>query len=188
MQTYIYLVRHAESPFRVNAEETRGLSEKGWRDAERVADILQAEGIDAFVSSSYQRAIQTVQPAAQRMGKPIAIDARFRERELAHPEMVFADFLQAVERLYADPAYAHPGGESNSAARERGVAALLDLLAAHRGQRVAVGTHGNIMTLIMSHFDDRYDFTFWKQTTQPDVYRLTFDEDALTGVTRLWEE
>ncbi|MFD2369719.1 hypothetical protein ACFSO0_07055 [Brevibacillus sp. GCM10020057] len=44
------------------------------------------------------------------------------------------------------------------------------------------------MTLIMGHFDEWYDFAFWKQTTQPDVYRLTFDGDALKDVTRLWEE
>lgn len=81
MMTHIYLVRHAESPFTVDEEETRGLSEKGWKDAWRVADILQAEQIEAFVSSSYARAIQTIEPAAARLGSRSLISPSGNKRQ-----------------------------------------------------------------------------------------------------------
>ncbi|WP_419878942.1 histidine phosphatase family protein [Brevibacillus centrosporus] len=188
MLTDIYMVRHAESPFTLNAEETRELSRKGWKDAERIAEILQREGVDAFVSSSYKRAIQTIEIAAKRLGKSIVIDSRFRERDLARHDHFFIDMEQAVERAFSDPAFSYPGGESNAVAGVRGVKALEELLATYRGKKVAIGTHGNIMTIIMNRFDSTYDFQFWRKTTKPDLYRLTFAENDLREVVRLWEE
>ncbi|WP_232510210.1 hypothetical protein [Paenibacillus crassostreae] len=40
MKTNIYMVRHAESPFEFGQERTRGLSEEGWIEAKRVAEML----------------------------------------------------------------------------------------------------------------------------------------------------
>lgn len=39
MKTFIYFVRHAISPFTLNNERDRGLSEQGKRDAVLVAEI-----------------------------------------------------------------------------------------------------------------------------------------------------
>lgn len=188
MQTHIYMVRHADSPFVLDEEETRGLSEKGKRDARRVAEILVSEQVEAFVSSSYARAIQTVEQAAAKLGCEIAIDPRFRERDLASSDHLFEDFEQAIQQVFADTQHAFPGGESNTAAMVRGVAGLRDVLAASRGKKVAIGIHGNIMTIIMNHYDSKYDFAFWKSTTKPDIYKLTFEDDQLLEVTRLWNE
>lgn len=44
------------------------------------------------------------------------------------------------------------------------------------------------MTIIMNYYDPRYDFAFWKKTTKPDIYKLSFENDTLTDVERLWEE
>lgn len=188
MKTHVYMVRHTESPFTLNEEETRELSEKGWSDAKRIATLLQAEQIDAFVSSSYRRAIQTIEIAARQLEKDIAIDPRFRERDLASHDHSFENFEQAVEKAFADPTFSYPGGESNKVACDRGIAGLMDVLDTYPGKRVAIGTHGNIMSIIMNHFDDRFDFEFWKKTTKPDLYKLTFEEDSLLEVKRLWEE
>jgi 2,3-bisphosphoglycerate-dependent phosphoglycerate mutase len=61
METTIYMVRHAESPFVFGEERSRGLSDEGLEDAKRVADVLDDVNIDCVVSSTYTRAIQTVQ-------------------------------------------------------------------------------------------------------------------------------
>lgn len=52
MSTFVYMVRHGESPKEGN-ERTRGLTKKGTLDVGRVADILKAEKIDVVVSSPY---------------------------------------------------------------------------------------------------------------------------------------
>jgi len=53
METYIYLVRHAESPYTEGNERTRGLTTKGYSDLATVTEILQSEEIDVIVSSLY---------------------------------------------------------------------------------------------------------------------------------------
>lgn len=40
-------------------------------------------------------------------------------------------------------------------AEERGVAAITGILTHHPGSRVAIGTHGGLMTLIMGHYHRR---------------------------------
>ncbi|MEX0418061.1 histidine phosphatase family protein, partial [Bacillus sp. C30] len=54
MKTFIYMVRHGDSP-KFGKEGTRGLTEKGKLDVQRITDILQGEGIDVVISSPYNR-------------------------------------------------------------------------------------------------------------------------------------
>ncbi|EJS58643.1 hypothetical protein ICG_01849 [Bacillus cereus BAG1X1-3] len=44
MNTYIYMVRHGESPKLEGNERTRGLTEKGILDAQRVTEIIRNRG------------------------------------------------------------------------------------------------------------------------------------------------
>lgn len=78
--TIIYFVRHAESPFIVGMERSRGLSAQGSLAAERIKEMLLDEGIDAILSSPYQRAKDTVQPLADALRLPIVEQEDLRER------------------------------------------------------------------------------------------------------------
>lgn len=64
MNTYIYMVRHGESPKLEGNERTRGLTEKGILDAQRITEILETEGINTFISSPYKRAMLTIEESA----------------------------------------------------------------------------------------------------------------------------
>ncbi|GEC92782.1 histidine phosphatase family protein [Brevibacillus brevis] len=188
MRTHVYMVRHAESPYIQDQEETRGLSEKGLQDAQRVAGILKDEQIDVFVSSPYARAIKTIEAAAKQANQEIKLEPGLRERELGAWGEPFEHFVQAIEYVFANREFAFAGGESNVVAGERGLTAFQEVLDHHRGKKVAVGIHGNIMTIIMNHYDSLYDFSFWKKTSMPDIYKLSFEEDQLIQVERLWND
>jgi 2,3-bisphosphoglycerate-dependent phosphoglycerate mutase len=188
MITEIYMVRHAHSVFSLEHEETRELSEKGWNDADEITRILVQENIDHIVSSSYVRAKQTVEGLANFLHKEIQLDPRFRERDLAARDHHFENPELAMKHVFEFPLFKYPGGESNLEVQERGVAALKEVLSKYPGKRIAVGIHGNIMTCTMNHFDKKYDFDFWKITTKPDIYKLTFDKDfQLVDCKRMWE-
>jgi len=74
MNTYIYFVRHAISPFSPDNERNRGLSEQGQNDAVLVAEILKSEGIEVIVSSTFARAVDTVRPLANLLNKEYGYD------------------------------------------------------------------------------------------------------------------
>lgn len=72
MSTFIYIVRHGESPKEGN-ERSRGLTEKGHLDAQKTTSILIDEEIDVVISSPYKRSILTVEKLAQQIGQEVFI-------------------------------------------------------------------------------------------------------------------
>lgn len=190
MSTTIYMVRHAESPYTEEDERYRGLTPQGKEAAGAVTDILLQHNIEAVVSSPYARAVQTVEGLAERLGLEIELEEDLRERLLAgvYYPVEDKDFMPAIERLFREPGFAMPGGESNEGSQQRSIAALQQVMKRHKGKNIAVGTHGNIMTLMLNYFDDSYGLEFWKQTSKPDIYKLSFDGNGrLLDVNRLWE-
>ena len=85
-----YLVRHAHAIWTL--DENRPLSERGSRDAIRVADILHEYPVNEIYSSPATRARQTITPFAERLGLQIHIEPDLRERQLG--EEKFEDFFK----------------------------------------------------------------------------------------------
>lgn len=181
--TNLYFVRHAHSTYTPD-ELGRPLSKKGFADAEIVSEILEKENIDFVISSPYKRAIQTVNKLAQTIGKDMIIENIFRERKLSGEPV--ENFNTAIMKVWKDANFSWEGGESNIIAQARGVGATLKILKKYEGKNIVVGTHGNLMVLMMNYFDPNYDFHFWKNLDMPDIYKLTFKGDKLKKVHRLW--
>ncbi|HFK1509197.1 MULTISPECIES: histidine phosphatase family protein [Bacillus cereus group] len=173
--TTIYFVRHAHSTY-TKEERERPLSEKGHLDAENVTHLLKDKHIDVVISSPYKRAIQTVQGIANTYHVSIEIEEDLRERLLSSEPV--ADFNDAIENVWEDWSFAHEGGESNDVAQRRAVICLQNILKKYEDKNIVIGTHGNIMVLLMNYFDSKYDLQFWKTLHMPDVYKLTFDNNC----------
>jgi 2,3-bisphosphoglycerate-dependent phosphoglycerate mutase len=181
--TVFYLIRHAHADW--TPDEQRPLSSRGQADAQRVAELLCSSPITRIYSSPFRRARQTVGPLAGELGLPIHIEPDLRERRLAAAPIV-TDFFTAVQQTWQDPSYAHPGGESNSAAQQRGVAVVERLREQYAGEHLVLSTHGNLMALVLQHYDPLIDYSFWRALTMPDVYELRI-EDAESSIIRLWQ-
>jgi 2,3-bisphosphoglycerate-dependent phosphoglycerate mutase len=183
-RTVFYLVRHAHADW--TPDENRPLSHQGVRDACRVADLLQQRPIGAIYASPMRRARQTVAPLAARLGLPVQVEPGLQERRLGGgPEL---DFLQGVEATWRDPLLAHPGGESNATAQQRGLAVVRRLQERHAEAQVVLATHGNLLALILQGFDPAIDLAFWKSLTMPDVYALCLGQAGETTIERLWRD
>ncbi|USK52910.1 histidine phosphatase family protein [Cytobacillus solani] len=184
MLTKLYFVRHAHSIYTAD-EWKRPLSDKGFLDADKVTKLLEAEKVDYVISSPYKRAIQTVEGIAKYIGKEIIIEDGFIERILSVEPV--EDFDLAVQKVWHEPSFSWIGGESNQAAQTRGIHATFQILDRFEGNNIVIGTHGNIMVLIMNFFDGKYNFEFWKELSMPDIYTLEFDNGKLRDVKRLFD-
>lgn len=180
--TVFYLIRHAHAEW--TPDEQRPLSPKGQEDAQRVADLLCGFPITGVYSSPFRRAWRTVNPLAEEVGLPVHNEPDLRERKLSDRSRV-NDFFAAVRQTWEDPTYAHPGGETNAAAQRRGVAVLQRLYERHPKEHVVLSTHGNLLALMLQHYDPSVDYAFWRSLTMPDVYELQIGEDP--SFTRLWQ-
>lgn len=190
MKTYIYFIRHGIAPFSIEHERSGGtsLSEQGKLDAMRVAELLSNEDIDVIVSSSYFRALETVSPLAEQLKKEIIPYIELIERPIASLNYAVSEeeLLIGIEQSFVDIDFCLPEGETTRQAQERAIPLIKKLLSDFKGKKIAIGTHGNIMTIILNYFNSNYGFEFWKQTTKPDIYRLEFEEQELNLVERLW--
>ena len=187
MNTYIYMVRHGDSP-KTGDERTRPLTEKGMRAARRIIDLLKTEEIDVVVSSPYLRSVQTVEGISRHIGKPVVIEETLKERIFSAGNNRISDqeLRPLLEKSFQDPDYALKGAESNVVCQKRAVAVLDTLLDTYEGKNVVIGTHGAIMTLMMGNYDTRFDLKFLYSTSKPDIYRMEFNGSTFVGVQRLW--
>ena len=188
MKTIIYMVRHAESPYTEGNERTRGLTLEGKMNAEKITEILKDEGINIITSSPYARAILTLEGLAKELELDIQIFEDLRERHFSDYVITNEEFMPAMKKMFDDPSYALPGGESNTVCQNRSVVVLKNILEEHEGKKIAIGTHGNVMTLMMNHFNPNYGLDFMNQTKKLDIYKLKFKDLVLEEVTRLWKE
>ncbi|MFC4559274.1 histidine phosphatase family protein [Virgibacillus kekensis] len=190
MKTVIYMVRHAKSPFVLGEESTRPLSSEGLTAANKVMDILIKRDIDYIVSSPYKRAVQTVEGLAKAKGLPVHQYEELRERAIKGLEFELSEdeIDKAIEWSFKDKNFCLENGETTKQAQNRSIPLIMKLLRVHKGENIVIGTHGNIMTIIMNFFNDNFGFDFWKSTSKPDIYKLIFNGEELDSVERIWEE
>jgi broad specificity phosphatase PhoE len=162
----------------------RGLSDAGRRESRRVADLLEGRGVAAIISSPYTRAIQTVQPLADRLGMTIGIDPDLRERHLSPDPL--DDFQASLEATWRDFDRALPGGESCAAAQARVSRAIRRIAATADSGDIVIGSHGTALSLFLRTIDPTVDFAFWTRMSLPDVYAVTTSAEGAWSYRRVW--
>ncbi|MBD1371870.1 histidine phosphatase family protein [Hazenella sp. IB182357] len=162
----IYLIRHCQAE---GQAADAPLTPTGEVQAEALGDFLAQFPIDTIVSSPYRRAVQSVEPLAKRLSQPIHIEPLFQERVLSDTSL--PDWKLQLEQSFIDLDLRLVGGESSRDAMERGIKAL-EGMKKRGGQHVVVVTHGNLLTLLLKSFDERFGFNEWEQMANPDVFQV----------------
>ncbi|HEX3350177.1 MAG TPA: histidine phosphatase family protein [Acetobacteraceae bacterium] len=156
MTLTLHLIRHASYGMlgRGLAGRASGysLSEQGRAEAEALAASLASCPIDVIVSSPLERARETAEPLARRLGIPVRIDPAFTEIDFGVWTGKSFDALRGdaewrrwnVFRSMA----AIPGGETMHAVQARGLAAVQAL---SEGE-VAIVTHSDVIKALLTHF------------------------------------
>jgi 8-oxo-dGTP diphosphatase len=78
----LYVVRHAKAGSRTDydhPDDQRPLSDAGWKQAARIADLLEPAGVQRILTSRYTRCVETVMPLAERTGVAIEIHESLAE-------------------------------------------------------------------------------------------------------------
>jgi 2,3-bisphosphoglycerate-dependent phosphoglycerate mutase len=119
----LYLVRHGESGWnraqliQGQSPDAPGLTPAGRAHAAAVAGQLAGSGAVLVLSSDLRRAAETAAPIAARLGAPVRLEPRLRERALGAAEgrpsaQTGPDELGFSRETVTDPDAAPAGGES----------------------------------------------------------------------------
>lgn len=154
--TRVLLVRHGETDWnldaRIQGHTDIPLNPTGRWQAERVAQAVDGDDLQAIYSSDLLRAAQTAQAIARVAGLPVKFDRGLRERafgafegrrfvdiEKSHPE-------EALRWKQRDPVFEPPGGgESLRQFVARVVDTADHLCRRHPGQHIALVAHGGVL-------------------------------------------
>jgi 2,3-bisphosphoglycerate-dependent phosphoglycerate mutase len=139
-----------------------------------LVDAMRALGIDAIYSSPYPRALQTITPLAEMLGKQVTRVHDLRERMLCRRNLG-DEFWQVIERYWADPDYAMSDGESNRTCALRMRIAVDALAGRHLGETIALASHGNSLALYLGTIDPGFGYAQWRAMRNPDLFRVTYD-------------
>jgi 2,3-bisphosphoglycerate-dependent phosphoglycerate mutase len=172
--TRITLIRHASSAPDDNIPDAEWpLSEKGRAQAKVLAAELAPLGIARILSSPYRRAVDTVQPLADRLGLEISLVPDLRERKLTNG--LRSDWEDILRRAWADFSFALPGCESGLAAQARVCHVLRDAAINYHGETIAVASHGNAIGLFLNAIDPAFGFDQWRAMKNPEIFHLAWD-------------
>jgi 2,3-bisphosphoglycerate-dependent phosphoglycerate mutase len=172
--TTVLLVRHGESapahpdrPFPlVDGHGDPPLDPVGHAQAQRLADRLVDERIDAIYVTNLQRTLQTAAPLAERTGIEPIVEPDLREVHLGEWE----GGLLRVRAAAGDPLFQEifvqerwdviPGAETLEAFDQRCARGLARIVAAHPDGRVMVVVHGGVIGQLLHQVTGSRRFAF----------------------------
>ena len=146
----LILVRHA-LPVAAQVDAGRAdpeLSEIGLRQAEALGAVLGQKPITAVWASPLRRAEQTAAPTASALGLPVQSHEGLLEldsRMAAYSPDAIGQPDTDLARAYLAGDWSDLSDESPAEFHERVRACLDGIIAEHRGQTVAVFTHGGVI-------------------------------------------
>ena len=171
--TNVILVRHAASaPDKSLPEPRWPLSSVGREQAADLRGELCDLGISRLFASPFDRAIATLSPLADHLGLDVEVRDALRERCLA--EGPIDNWLEELERSWADFDRTLPGGESSRACQSRVVRGMTEIGDATPASTVAVCSHGNAIALFLNSLDPSFGFGDWRKMRNPHVFRLAY--------------
>lgn len=153
----IVWVRHAE-PVRIapgsGVPADPELTERGVEQAQRLADWLKYETIDAVVSSPKLRALQTAQPIADAHGLKVEVVEGIVEYDVQADHYIPMEELRETNdpRLQAmiEGRWESFGGEPTTEFRARIARAVDDLVAANAGRKIVAVCHGGVVNVALA--------------------------------------
>jgi len=171
------LVPHCESTSPqgwTGDHDLRPLTETGHQQAQALASAL-GTGIDAIYSSPALRCLQTVQPLAEALGRPIVEMPELLEtRRFAEPrawtEGGFQPIAQAV------------GGAWTAG---RAFRAMTAIARKHPGRRVVACTHGDVIPALLAMLCGAYEAALPPLPARGGWYTLRFEADYLVCSSQL---
>ena len=148
----LLLIRHA-LPVRIEGEQGTAadpeLADLGHEQARALADYLSGEHIDVLYVSPLRRAVQTAEPVAEKLGLEAIVDDELAEFDRhSHFYIPIEELKQEKDERWDDMLAGRWGvdGEVDPATFQAVVVEAVErVIAAHRGQTVAIVCHGGVI-------------------------------------------
>jgi|SRR3989344_6867796 len=132
------------------------LSDKGIKQAERVAKNPIMNAVDVIYVSEEQKTSLTAKPIADVLGKPTILMAEFNEVKRGDKFLAKEEFEAEKNRQLEDLFYKAFDGESGHEALERFKKGVDKVLKNNEGKTILIVTHGTILNIYFADMLNAY--------------------------------
>ncbi|PTK06533.1 histidine phosphatase family protein [Mammaliicoccus sciuri] len=144
----IYVLRHCKA---TGQEFDAALTTDGIKSAQQLVPVLAKLNIDHIYVSEMNRTYESIEPYLTNYKTPLTYDSRLNER-------ILSDFHYRIHN-----------GETSLEAQQRILEVFKSIPV---NEHALIVTHGNIMSLLLNHFDKQFGFDEWKALKNPDLYAI----------------
>jgi broad specificity phosphatase PhoE len=185
----LYLIRHGESLWNLE-KKAQGhldspLTELGIKQSRQLAEYLKDKNISKIYSSDLNRALDTARIISSILNIPLEKSKDLREINLGiwegrKGEEIKREDEELYNSWFSNPSKTKiPKGESIESFQKRIVPALYRIINKHRGEKVAIVSHGGvIITFIAFILNVQIDNIYWKiELSNGSISEIEFFED-----------
>ncbi|MBO0588913.1 histidine phosphatase family protein [Sporosarcina sp. E16_8] len=169
----IYVIRHCKAE---GQSSESPLTAIGIRQAIELSAFFDNVKVEQIISSPYKRAIQTIQPLAERLKLEIEINSQLKERVLSTEPL--EDWLQKLSETFDNHDLKFEGGESSDEAANR-IIGVVESIFKSKFENTIIVTHGNLMSLLLNHYTKQFAFDEWANLSNPEIYLLNSDSSGV---------
>ena len=166
----IDLINHMDAGDRMkwtSDQDLRPLSELGREQADRYADALEAEPIEALYSSPALRCVQTIEPLARRRGLSIETFEGLRDTD-----------------GWRGPSGWEPSQPTGAAYAAGRASRAVELVRQRSWTHVAMCTHGDVLPALVAFYCGRLQLSVDEPLSRAHWYRLRFDDSGVSAERR----
>jgi len=163
------------------------LSEEGRARAARLAERLIHDQPDILATSPEPKAKETAEILAGRLGLPIQVLDDLHEHERGSvPYFSKPEFESAIHEFFEKPETLVLGSETADQAHERFSKAVHSLLSLNERSRIAIVSHGTVISLFVSRITGRSGFQIWTELGLPGFIILDIGSKSLVDLENIY--
>ena len=184
MNRQLTLVRHSLPEIKKDLPAREWLlSEEGKARARRLANVLKSHGLDLIATSNEPKAVETAQIlAGQYCLKPLLIAGLHEHERRLTPYLSKPDFEAVVREFFEKPDILVFGDETADQAQERFAGAVHSILSENKNSKIAIVTHGTVISLFVSRLTGKSGFKIWSELGLPCFVVLDMQSKELIAL------
>ena len=184
MMKKFILIRHGKAEMS-GEDHLRKLDEDGNAQSHSICEKLKlmVNKEVKIYSSPFKRAIDTIKPLAEALGKEIIESDELKEINIGKSE----DYTkhEIIKKMWDDENFKVQNGESQRDKFNSMKSYLSEMFGNSSNEDVIIVTHGNLLGIILKFYFSRdFGFNDWKVMSMPDLYELSLENNEITSFKR----
>lgn len=161
----LYVTRHGQTQYnievRICGRSNVKLTEKGIKQAQKLADDMKDKKIDLIISSPLIRAKATADIVSDKIKAPVIVDDRLVERDYGATDGTYEGTPGFMDK-WVQFGHVYPEGESLLRVVQRVYNFLDEIKEKYKDKTVMVISHGGVCRVINSYFSSLSNEEFFE--------------------------